>query len=57
MADLNLKPVTTSSGSDPKPIPTTSLLKPWQFEYIPSPDNKDVNLLIMFHGLGTYLST
>lgn len=51
MSDLNLRPV-ASSSSGPKPVPSAGSLKPWQFEYIPSPDKKDLNLVIMFHGLG-----
>jgi hypothetical protein len=56
MPDLNLRPVQssqTSSASSSKPIPAPSILKPWQFSYASSPDGKDLNLLIMFHGLGT----
>ncbi|KAK1927291.1 hypothetical protein DB88DRAFT_543735 [Papiliotrema laurentii] len=55
MPDLNLRPVQssqTSSASSSKPIPAPSILKPWQFSYASSPDGKDLNLLIMFHGLG-----
>jgi len=51
MSDLNLRPV-ASSSSGPKPVPSASHLTPWQFEYMPSPDKKDLNLVIMFHGLG-----
>lgn len=50
---LNLKPTASSSRVGPRPVPTASLLKPWEFDYSPSPDGKDLNLLIMFHGLGT----
>ncbi|WVQ95130.1 hypothetical protein IAU59_002224 [Kwoniella sp. CBS 9459] len=55
MTSLNLKPVSASSSSSkstPKPHPTGSLLKPWDFSYAPSNDGSDKNLLIMFHGLG-----
>ncbi|WWD19227.1 hypothetical protein CI109_103685 [Kwoniella shandongensis] len=53
MSTLNLRPVASSSSSSTsKPIPSPSLLKPWDFSYSPSPDGKDVNLMIMFHGLG-----
>jgi hypothetical protein len=53
MSDLNLRPVSSSTAaSGSKTIPTSSILKPWQFEYASSPDGKDLNLLIMFHGLG-----
>ncbi|WVF67496.1 hypothetical protein IAT40_002252 [Kwoniella sp. CBS 6097] len=53
MTSLNLKPV-SSSGSQhkPKPHPTSSALKPWDFSYASSIDGSDKNLLIMFHGLG-----
>ncbi|WVR09452.1 hypothetical protein IAU60_006519 [Kwoniella sp. DSM 27419] len=52
MTSLNLRPVPSSSSSTSKPQPTTSLLKPWDFAYAPSPNGADQNLLIMFHGLG-----
>ncbi|ORY35700.1 hypothetical protein BCR39DRAFT_511584 [Naematelia encephala] len=55
MTELNLRPVASSSSStssSSKPIPTSSLLKPWDFTYSPSQTGKDLNLLIMFHGLG-----
>lgn len=53
MPDLNLQPIFSSSSfSKQKHIPTPSLLSPWQFDYLPSPDGHDSNLLIMFHGLG-----
>ena len=53
MSNLTLRPVPSSSAATgAKAIPTSSILKPWQFEYAPSPDGKDLNLLIMFHGLG-----
>jgi hypothetical protein len=53
MQDLNLRPVASSSKStSAKPIPTRASLDPWDFNYIPSPDGKDANLMIMFHGLG-----
>lgn len=51
MSELNLKPVENEASSS-KPTPTPSVLKPWEFEYTPSKDGKDLNLLIMFHGLG-----
>lgn len=53
MSELTLKPVQPQASSS-KPTPTRSLLKPWEFEYRPSPDGKDLNLLIMFHGLGKF---
>ncbi|ODO11101.1 hypothetical protein I350_01703 [Cryptococcus amylolentus CBS 6273] len=51
MSNLNLRPVQASSSS-PRPFLTPSVLKPWDFTYQSSPDGKDRNLLIMFHGLG-----
>lgn len=51
MSDLTLKPVQPQASSS-KSTPTKSLLKPWEFQYRPSPDGKDLNLLVMFHGLG-----
>ncbi|GMK53741.1 hypothetical protein CspeluHIS016_0103270 [Cutaneotrichosporon spelunceum] len=48
---LNLKPATaTTVGS--RPAPKAADLAPWQFEYTPSKDGSDANLLIMFHGMG-----
>ncbi|KLT41181.1 hypothetical protein CC85DRAFT_262474, partial [Cutaneotrichosporon oleaginosum] len=48
---LNLKPVTaTTVGA--RPAPKAADLAPWQFEYAPSRDGSDANLLIMFHGMG-----
>ncbi|KAK8854632.1 hypothetical protein IAR55_003371 [Kwoniella newhampshirensis] len=55
MSTLNLRPVDTSSSSSSsktKAIPSPSSLKPWDCSYASSPDGKDVNLLIMLHGLG-----
>ncbi|WVQ79737.1 hypothetical protein IAT38_001837 [Cryptococcus sp. DSM 104549] len=53
MTSLNLRPVASSSTFQlSKPHPAPSLLKPWDFSYMPSPDGKDRNLLVMFHGLG-----
>jgi len=53
-SELNLKPVKNEAlGS--RPQPTASILKPWEFHYTPSKDGKDLNLLIMFHGLGKSL--
>lgn len=52
MSTLNLRPVSSSASLISKPIPSPSLLKPWDFSYNSSPDRKDRNLLIMFHGLG-----
>ncbi|RSH82279.1 hypothetical protein EHS25_005989 [Saitozyma podzolica] len=49
---LNLRLAASSSSAGPRPIPTQSLLKPWTFDYTPSRDGKDLNLLILFHGLG-----
>lgn len=54
MSEIKLKPVEAEASSS-KPQPTKSLLKPWEFDYSPSPDGKDLNLLIMFHGLGTLI--
>ncbi|ORX38352.1 Alpha/Beta hydrolase protein [Kockovaella imperatae] len=51
MTELNLKP-SAASLPQSKPIPTESVLKPWIFNYAPSPDGNDLNLLIFFHGLG-----
>jgi hypothetical protein len=53
-SELNLKPVNGEASSS-KPHPTASILKPWEFLYTPSKDGKDLNLLIMFHGLGKSL--
>jgi len=50
-SELNLKPV-KNEASGPRPQPSASILKPWKFDYAPSKDGKDLNLLIMFHGLG-----
>ena len=50
-SELNLKPV-KNEASGSRPHPTISVLRPWEFEYTPSKDGKDLNLLIMFHGLG-----
>jgi len=44
--------VSGASSSRTKPVPSSSVLKPWDFDYAPSPDGKDANLLIMFHGMG-----
>lgn len=54
MSTLNLRSVSSSASPTSKPIPSPSLLKPWDFSYASSPDGKDRNLLIMFHGLGRY---
>ncbi|WVN86233.1 uncharacterized protein L203_101394 [Cryptococcus depauperatus CBS 7841] len=51
MSTLDLRPISSSSAFV-KPAPTVSLLKPWDFSYSPSPDGKDINLLVMCHGLG-----
>lgn len=51
MSDLTLKQVQPQASSS-RPTPTKSLLNPWEFQYRPSPDGKDLNLLIMLHGLG-----
>ncbi|KAL7422490.1 hypothetical protein Q5752_003138 [Cryptotrichosporon argae] len=48
---LALRPVAAHSPG-PRPAPTPSLLRPWVFDYRPSRDGHDLNLLIMFHGLG-----
>jgi hypothetical protein len=53
-SELNLKPV-KNGASGSRPQPTASILKPWEFDYAPSKDGKDLNLLIMFHGLGKSL--
>ena len=53
-SELNLKPV-KNEASGSRPQPTASILKPWEFNYTPSKDGKDLNLLIMFHGLGKSL--
>jgi hypothetical protein len=53
-SELNLKPVKNEASSS-RPQPTASILKPWEFDYTPSKDGKDLNLLIMFHGLGKSL--
>lgn len=53
-SELNLKPV-KNEASGSRPQPTASILKPWEFDYAPSKDGKDLNLLIMFHGLGKSL--
>ncbi|KAK4683598.1 hypothetical protein P7C73_g6640, partial [Tremellales sp. Uapishka_1] len=45
----------STSATSSKPIPTASILSPWDFSYQPSPDGKDLNLLIMFHGLAAIL--
>ncbi|KIR54686.1 hypothetical protein I315_02567 [Cryptococcus gattii Ru294] len=55
MSTLNLRSVSSSASPTSKPIPSPSLLKPWDFSYASSPDGKDRNLLIMFHGLGRSL--
>ncbi|WWC90543.1 uncharacterized protein L201_005479 [Kwoniella dendrophila CBS 6074] len=55
MTSINLRPVqstSSSSSSSSKPIPSPGSLKPWDFSYSPSSDGNDINLLIMFHGLG-----
>jgi len=52
MSEINLKPVQAEASTSKSQL-TKSLLKPWEFDYSPSPDGKDLNLLIMFHGLGT----
>ncbi|KAI9637618.1 uncharacterized protein MKK02DRAFT_36495 [Dioszegia hungarica] len=48
--DLKLRPV-NDGASGSRPLPSASILRPWIFDYAPSPDGKDVNLLIMLHGL------
>jgi hypothetical protein len=53
-SELNLKPV-KDEASGSRPQPTASILKPWEFDYAPSKDGNDLNLLIMFHGLGKSL--
>lgn len=49
--NLTLKPA-TSKPAGPRRAPTSADLAPWAFDYAPSKDGHDANLLIMFHGLG-----
>ena len=51
-SDLNLKPVQSSKSAGKRPALAKSDLAPWTFEYLPSSNGQDENLLIMFHGLG-----
>lgn len=53
MSELNLKPVKNEASGSKPPLKLSSL-KPWEFEYAPSKDGRDLNLLIMFHGLGKF---
>ena len=51
--ELNLHSAPSSApGAGKKKVPTAKDLAPWTFKYASSPDGKDMNLLIMFHGLG-----
>jgi len=54
LMDLHLHPPTTTRSAATKPAPDFSPLTPAApvFEYHPSPDGIDTNLLIFFHGLG-----
>ncbi|EIW68459.1 hypothetical protein TREMEDRAFT_32307 [Tremella mesenterica DSM 1558] len=52
MSTINLRPVITNDTNRIRPIPSPTLLSPWKFDYASSPSGKDLNLLIMFHGLG-----
>jgi hypothetical protein len=54
-AHLNLHPATPSRSIGKRPAPKAADLAPWTFQYASSPDGKDINLLIMFHGLGMSL--
>ncbi|KAH9441534.1 hypothetical protein Pst134EA_032925 [Puccinia striiformis f. sp. tritici] len=51
--DLHLHPPTSSRSAATKPRPTFPQLSPAPvFDYCPSADGVDTNLLIFFHGLG-----